>query len=169
MRRRKSLTVCILLCALALSGWSGVLAAALCPHGMKSAVMIATPPVKEEHAACHAGNGEATARHASSTHQSMDGMAEATTTQTKEESRTLAAPSQSSCWQCCMGHSNLPSAPFNPRESQPNAREVNSAPAEDVKPFAPPVAGFVPSVLPVQGAPPGQLLARHLLLNIFII
>ena len=99
----------------------------------------------------------------------MDGMAAQAAPQTIEEERTLSAPSQSSCWQCCMGHSNLPSAPVNPREARPNVRETNYAAAEDVKLFAPPVAEFVPAVLPVQGAPPGQALARYLLLNIFII
>lgn len=99
----------------------------------------------------------------------MDGMAAEAAPQAKEESRTLAAPSQSSCWQCCMGHSNLPAAPVNPREAQPNGREANHAATEAVKPFAPPVAGFVPAVLPVQGAPPGAAVAKHLLLNIFII
>jgi hypothetical protein len=167
MRQRRNIFIGLLLCALALSGWGSVLAAALCPHGMKASVPISTPTGTGEHATCHAESNKAAAHHSAPQHEAIAGMATEAAPQTKEASRTLETPSQS-CWHC-ISHSNLPAAPVSPRESQSNTRETNQTAAEDKVTFAPPVVRFVPAVLPVQGSPPGQLVAKYLLLNTFII
>jgi len=155
------------MCALALSGWGSVLAAALCPHGMKASAHISKPAGTGEHATCHAESDKAVAHHAAPKHEAIAGNAGEADPQTKESSRTVATPSQSCSH--CISHSNLPGAPVNWRESQPSGRETNQTIAEDRGIFAPPVVGFVPAVLPVQGSPPGPQVAKYLLLNTFII
>jgi len=167
MRQRRNIFISLLLCALALSGWGSVLAAALCPHGMKAPAQLSTPTVTDEHATCHAESNKTAPHHSAPKHEAIAGTAAEAVPQTKDEARTLTTPAHS-CWHC-ISHSNLPSAPVNPRESQPNARETNQAPAEDKGTFAPPVVGFVPAIRPVQGSPPGQRVAKYLLLNTFII
>jgi hypothetical protein len=167
MRQRRNIFISLLLCALALSGWGSVLAAALCPHGMKASAQLSTPAGAGEHATCHAESNKAVAHHPAPQHDAIAGTVAEAAPQTKEGSRTLATPSQS-C-RHCISHSNLPNAPVNPRESRPNTRETNRTAAEVKGTFAPPSVRFVPAVLPVQGSPPGQLVAKYLLLNTFII
>jgi hypothetical protein len=128
---------------------------------------MSTPAVKGEHASCHAESNKTAAHHSAPQHEAIAGTAAEAVPQTKDAARTLATPSHS-CWHC-ISHSNLPSAPVNPRDSQPNTRETYQTAAEDKETFAPPVVGFVPAVLPVQGSPPGQRVAKYLLLNTFII
>jgi hypothetical protein len=164
MRQHRNIFISLLLCALALSGWGSVLAAALCPHGMRASAHISKPAGMGEHATCHAESNKAVAHHAASKHEAI---AEEAVPQTKDSSRTVATPSQSCSH--CISHSNLPAAPVNWRESQTSGRETIQATAEDKGTFAPPVVGFVPAVLPVQGSPPGQRVAKYLLLNTFII
>lgn len=167
MRQRRNIFISLLLCALALSGWGSVLAAALCPHGMRASTPVSTPTGKGAHATCHAESNKTAAHHSAPKHEAIAGTATEAAPQTKEESRTLATPLHS-CWHC-ISHGNLPVAPVNPRESQPNGRETNQTAAEEKGTFAPPVFGFVPAIVPVQGSPPGQRVAKYLLLNTFII
>lgn len=167
MRQHRYFFISLLLCALALSGWGSVLAAVLCPHGMKASAQISKPADTGEHATCHAESNKAAAHHSAPKHKAIDGMAAEAVPQTKEASRTLATPSQSCSH--CISHSNLPGASLNPREAQPNGRETNHTAAEAKEAFAPPVVRFVPAIHPVQGSPPGQRVAKYLLLNTFII
>lgn len=159
--------MCILLCALALSGWGSVLAAALCPHGMRASAHISKPADTGEGATCHAENNTSDAHHSAPKHESTDGAAAEALPQAKEASRTLAAPSQSCSH--CISHGNLPGVRVSPRESQPNPREAYQIASEDKGTFAPPVVRFIPAIRPVRGSPPGQTVEKYLLLSTFII
>jgi hypothetical protein len=168
MRHRNFLISILLLSALALSGWGVVLAATLCPHAARAAAMMAATSSKTDgHSSCHAKSGTDAAHKSSPTHEAMGDMEEMSPT--RGESPALSAQLAEGCRPCCVSHSNLPTAPVNPREAQPGGREKQHAASQDVKTIAPAVAAFVPTVVPTQGSPPGQLVRRHLLLSVFII
>lgn len=171
MHRRNFFISILLLCALALSGWGVVLAATLCPHAARAAAatVAATASKTNEHSSCHAESEAPAAAHQSnSAHEAMGDM-EAMSPSEEEKSAALSAQLVEGCRPCCISHSNLPTAPVNPRELQQSGREKNQAAAQDVKTIAPQVAAFVPAVVPTQGSPPGQLIRRHILLSVFII
>lgn len=164
---RRNFFISILLVALAVSGWGSLLAASLCPYAAKTAAIALKTT---EHASCHAQGGAAvaTAHDQSSTHEAM-GYMEATTP-TRGESPSASAQLVQSCRPCCISHGNLPNAPAGGvREARADGREKHQAAAQDVKAIAPPVAAFVPAIVPTQGSPPGQPVRRHLLLSVFII
>jgi hypothetical protein len=152
----------MLLCALALSGWGGVLAATLCPYAASEATLKA-----DEHASCHAKGVKADADSSGSTHEAMGGME--AMPQTKGESQAAIAQLAAGRMSCCISHSNLPITPTGPRETQPAGREKNHADTQGLRAIAPYVTRFALAVVPTQGSPPGQLTRRHLLLNVFII
>lgn len=162
MRRRNFLISILLLCALASSGWSSVLAATFCPYAARAAVSLKT----DEHASCHAQGGATTAHKQNSQHEAMSDMQAMSTTE--GESPDAATQVIEPCRPCCISHGNLPTAPVNARESQQNGREAKHIASQEVKTIASPLR-FAPAVVPTQGSPPGQLARRHLLLSVFLI
>lgn len=162
--RLRNLFIGILLCALALSGWSSVLAATLCPYAARAAAVALKT---DEHSSCHAKSGAGAADNSNSAHQAM-GETEAMT-RTEGESPAASVQHVEACRPCCISHGNLPTAPTGARESQQNGREKNQTAATEVKTVAPPLAAFVPAIVPVQGSPPGQQTRRYILLSMFLI
>ena len=164
MRRRNFFISLPLLCALALSGWSGVLAATLCPYATRAA----SASVKTDaHSSCHAQSGGMVAQNHNARHQAMGDME--ATTRTEGKSPAAAAQAVESCRPCCISHGNLPTAPAGVRDSQPqNGRETKHTASQEVKTMVFPLR-FAPAVVSTQGSPPGQLSRRHILLNVFII
>jgi hypothetical protein len=163
MRRRNFFISILTLCALTLSGWSGVLAATFCPYAARTA---AASLKTAEHASCHAQRGAADVNNSNSKHEAMgdmEAMAPA-----EGESPAASAQVVESCRPCCISHGNLPTAPAGARESQQNGREAKHTAAQESKTITSPLR-FTPAVVPTQGSPPGQLTRRHLLLSIFII
>jgi hypothetical protein len=170
MRRR--FFIAINLCALALGGWGGVLAAALCPHGagMVTANLSARVPAKTHaHASCHDEGTATDAASNASSHEALESVEAIPSPD--EESHALARPAQSCSH--CISHRSLPTSPVNAREAQAAREDAGSraaaAPPPPVNGYAPPAAGFISAIVPTQGAPPGPLARRHLLLSIFII
>jgi hypothetical protein len=163
MRRRNFFISILLLCALALSGWSGVLAATFCPYAARAA---AASLKTDEHASCHAQSDGTAAHNQSAGHEAMGDME--AMTPNEGESPAASAQLVESCRPCCISHGNLPTAPTGARESQQNGREAKHTASQDAKTITSPLR-FTPAVVPTQGSPPGQLTRRHLLLSVFII
>ncbi|HYY59422.1 MAG TPA: hypothetical protein VE842_18995 [Pyrinomonadaceae bacterium] len=163
--RRQSLFIAVLLCALILSGWGGVLAAVLCPH---AAQMAAAPLKTKGHASCHAkadaSDDESPA--AAASHKSMDDME--ASSRTKEESRDAAARSTESC-RHCISHRSLPTEPVKARDAQPGRGDTGVVDSPPVRSIAPPAFIRISNIIPTQGSPPGRGARRHLLLGIFLI
>jgi cytoskeletal protein RodZ len=164
MRRRNFFMSILTLCALALSGWSGVLAATFCPYAARA--NAAASLKTDAHASCHAQSGGTAAHTQSSSHEAMGDME--AMTPNEGESPAASAQVVESCRPCCISHGNLPTAPVGARESQQNGREAKHTVSQEVKTVTSPPR-FIPAVVPTQGSPPGQLTRRHLLLSIFII
>jgi len=175
MRRQLLLIYPVLLCALCLSGWGGVLAAALCPHAAASARAAASVEagmsMDDDHACCHPEAKDAQEEHCSnSSHEAMGETQTRPAIKRDSQARHSQALAQSkdSCSHC-IGRSTLPIWPA--KASEPSQRRPDShGPTQDeAKPIAPPVLRFVSSVAPTQGAPPGTATRKHLLLSIFLI
>lgn len=170
MRRQLLLIYPVLLCALSLSGWGGVLAAALCPHAAASARAAASVEagmsMDDDHACCHADAKDVQEEHCSSSSHEAMGETKATPA-TKRHSQALAA-SEDSCSHC-IGRSTLPAWPARASEPSQHRPDAHRPAQDEAKPVAPPVVRFVSSIAPTQGAPPGAAARKHLLLSIFLI
>jgi hypothetical protein len=171
MRRQLLLFYPVLLCALVLSGWGGVLTAALCPHAAASA-RAATRAAQgmemdDDHACCHREAKGAQKEHCSGSSHEAVGEAKRTTPAAERHPKTLA-PSEASCSHC-IGHSSLPVAPVKAGEPSQQGSDAHRLAQDESKPFAPPVAQVVSAIAPTQGAPPGPAARKHLLLSIFLI
>ncbi|HEV2914185.1 MAG TPA: hypothetical protein VGX92_12965 [Pyrinomonadaceae bacterium] len=169
MRRQFSLIV-ILLWALNVSGWGGVLAAALCPHAAQMAAAkgpAASPLKTKEHASCHAKADQSASQSsmASSHEANADGKAPSST----REAGPLALTEPARSCQHCVSHRGLPTEPVKTRDSQPGRTDAGNLYSPDAKTIAPPVFEFAQAVVPTQGAPPGRQARRHLLLSVFLI
>jgi hypothetical protein len=171
MRRQSSL-IAVLLCALVLGGWGGVLAAVLCPHAAQMAAAnqsAATPLKTKGRASCHATAGASDAQSpasSSSSHEAMDDME--ASSQTKEEARGAAAPPTDSC-RHCISHRSLPTEPVKARDAQPVRGDTGVVDSPPVKTITPPAFLLASTIVPTQGSPPTTQARRHLLLGIFLI
>lgn len=175
MRHQRLLVYPVLLCALVLSGWGSVLAAALCPHAASRAAAASVEAgvgVDDDHACCHA-DAEGAGEHCSGSKHEATGESKAThahgqRAQATKPLRQALAPSESSCSHC-VGHSSLPVAPARFGEPSRPKHDAHRPAQDEAKPVAPPVIRFVSSIAPTQGAPPGPAARKHLLLSIFLI
>jgi hypothetical protein len=167
--RRQFFIIRLLLCALMLSGWGGLLGAAFCPHAAARAGAVASVAesmsMADDHACCHA-DAKGSDKHCSnSSHGAMDGME---ATPATEPSPQALAPPAASCSHC-IGHSSLPAAPTKAGEATQHRPDAHRLALKEVKHIAPPVVRFVSTIAPTQGAPPGPAARKHLLLSIFVI
>ena len=174
-----------ILSALLLCGWGGVFAAAVCPHAATHLCCLARLKPKEEKATaphCHkqsesrgdaheAAQNSHDALHTSqpsheTAHAAREGRAEGGPV--REGARAAwAVGSFGSCAHCV----NRPERPNAPVKSSgvEGARREQSRPVRHVHaPQTPAFASFAPSVIPVQGSPPGST-RLHLLLGVFLI
>ncbi|HEX8138654.1 MAG TPA: hypothetical protein VF544_13895 [Pyrinomonadaceae bacterium] len=170
MRRRLLLIYPALLCALCLSGWGGVLAAAFCPHASASARAAASVEAGQEmdddHACCHADARDAQEEHCSNS--SHEAMVETKARPATERHSQALAPSEDSCSHC-IGRSSLPVRPAKASEPSQHRHDARGPAKDEAKPVAPPIFRIVSSIAPTQGAPPGPTARKHLLLSIFLI
>jgi hypothetical protein len=166
MRRQLSFVV-LLLCALLLSGWGGVLTSALCPHAARAAVapLAESMGMADDHACCHAQKAEKDEHCPTSSREAMSDMD--MKAPAAAEPQSLAAPA-GSCSHCII-HKGLPTAPVNPRDARQNNSDANQRASQNAKTVAPPAARLVSTIVPTQGAPPGATARKHLLLSIFLI
>jgi hypothetical protein len=167
--RRQLLFISILLIALTVSGWGGVIAVALCPHAARASAADAAPtPMKmdDDHACCPVKSAMTADEHCSNSSHQAKGEMEAMH-RTTDEPRSLAQLAES-CWHC-VRHNSLPGAPLSMRDAQQNGSEASRAASQEVKPISPPAARFVSAINPVQGAPPGQPIRKHLIFSVFLI
>lgn len=171
---RRFLLITGIIPALLLSGWSGVLASALCQHAGGAA---ASSAVGEMPDCCRGemGDGEScpmsrdeSADEADAPHGASNTASEhaEATVEAAESGRAFNAPAIACAH--CMGRSDFLPTPLFVREAAPAQREsVNQAPRAP-KPLALPAAPLTRAVVPSQGAPPGHA-RRHVLISVFLI
>lgn len=156
--------------ALLVSGWSGTLAAALCPHaGMNQAL----PLTKED--ACHGKKLETTGNH----HQQHQGghgeSAQAAETkavinlQLEADGEAAIGQPAGNCTHC-MGQSRLPLASASVRELILQKQDAGQSIVNETETTTlPTVAVSVSLFVPSQHAPPGRAVRQHLILGVFLI
>jgi hypothetical protein len=166
--RRRFFTICLLLCALMLGGWGSVLAAALCPHAARAEAVASVPEsmkMDDDHACCRMKMEDAGEHCSGQSHEAMP----ATEAEShKVDAQALALPVEPSCSHC-ISHNSLPTAPVKACERAQKRPDATRLAPRAVTQITPPAVSFVSSVSPTQGAPPGPLARKHLLLSVFLI
>lgn len=162
----KRLLLSAIILLLLVSGWSHVLAAALCPHVKMAQVCC---PVKETASHDH---GMSTA-HEAMPMDGMEGMEMQTpaatpvaeTSTTKESADSLSQPVEDCSH--CMGHSQLPTTPVAVSTTDQSSRSAEQA--------APPATSLITPTIPTLAAlvssrphgPPGASTTLHVLISVF--
>ncbi|HEX7999395.1 MAG TPA: hypothetical protein VF528_13495 [Pyrinomonadaceae bacterium] len=163
----------LLLLALSLSGWSGVLAAAFCAHdGAKPSTTT------EDHDCCpskldgpteHCGAAStSSSTHEASAAKQMHAAALKTERVASSTSEIALRQATQNCLHCA-ANSGLPSTFVVTREPEQKKRAANLAASQTLKPVVPPVASFAPAPAARQNAPPCIAARRHLLLGVLVI
>jgi hypothetical protein len=149
---KRLLLICII-SLLFVSGWSHVLAAALCPD-------------MQDMPNCHMQTGNAPA--SSSSHEGHQEMGDTQMRESVEviEVNALEQPMAS----CCTGLPTLPPSSFmvSKGAEQPK-KELGAVLQKALKVIELPTPLFTPLVLSRQHAPPGVSTQRHVLISVFLI
>lgn len=171
--RRQLLFICLLLCALMLSGWGAVLAAALCPHAAtagRAASVVESMSMEDDHACCPARDEGAAgaSEHCSQASQEATHEMEAMASTARPTPQAVAWPAASCAH--CIGRNGLPAAPAKAASDAAQKRQdAHRLTAQETKLVAPHALSFVSTISPTQGAPPGPAARKHLLLSVFLI
>ena len=156
----------IILLALLLSGGGSVLAAMLCPHaGMNQAL-----PMAEDHSLCHAMLEAGSMHHQGHQQEAAHGAQMKTVAAPLLHANHSAALGQpvGTCAHC-IGQSELPATPASVRELTLQKRDAGKLVGHTQAPTAAPVAVYVSQFAPVQHAPPGLAVRKHLIFSVFLI
>jgi hypothetical protein len=184
---RQRLLINGIVAALVLSGWSGALAAAMCPRAEAASTDAHACCVKEageESAHCPMAPGTM-----GETGRTHDGGHDEGATSSPHEATEISAHHQQhavevsagvrtatgirraddSCAHC-IGRSTFPPASLKMGAGEGAKRDDNSRPARAREHVARPFASFAPEIVPSQGAPPGNSAARRrVLIGVFLI
>lgn len=170
--RRRIFVISLLLLALSLSGWSGVLAAAFCSHD------AAKPSAAtEDHDCCLSKLDEKTehcaaASPSSSMHEAMTtNETHAATLKTERVAKASEIALRQATHLClhCASHKGLPTTFVVTREPEQKKRAANFAAPQALKPLVPFVVFFAPTLAVRQNSPPVVTARRHLLLGVLVI
>jgi len=163
--RRLGTYIGIILLALLLGGWGGVIAATLCPHAGASA----SPPMAEDHACCRAKSEHAGLHHSTSHHGAAHGAKPGRMPAAHQlQGRAALGQPRGACAHC-MGQRDLPATIVGARELTSVKRGDGEMVAPMAKLEAAPVAVAVSHFVPQQHAPPQSAGRKHLLLSVFLI
>lgn len=157
--------------AFAASGWGAIAAAALCPHANVAKTVAAVNAV-EGHA-CHPSQPEAVAKPHCHEDSAMEQEAAAdmemppAVSDNKGVSAALTLPDSVPCTHC-MGRPELPASTVVARPQVEQRRSLELATTQ-ATPLATPTLSFTKPVIYRQGAPPGSLTPKHLLIGVLLI
>lgn len=146
----------LLICVISLlfvSGWSHVLATALCPD-------------MQDMSGCHMQTRDTSV----STHEGHQGMEmgdkQMSSHVVASEANSLERPMAS----CCASRPALPpSSIMVSKGAEQPKKELGIVPQKTPKTIAPPTLSFAPPVTSRQHAPPGGSTSRHVLVSVFLI
>ncbi len=171
--RYRIFTIGLLLLALTLSGWGGVLAAAFCAHDASQPSLM-----EDDHDCCRAQLDEQTAHCAAaqpapSAHEAMlaSETAEPATLTTKQAitvDETALGQATQICFHC-LSRGGLPATFVLPREPEQKKRTASTPAPQLLKPIIPPVVFCAPILAARQNAPPATAVRKHLLMSVFVI
>jgi hypothetical protein len=176
--RHRTLLIGILLSALLLGGWGGVIAAAFCAHDAGARSMMA-----EEHDCCraqlekaqpHCGANAPPSSSSSHEEMTMDEMeampvASAAAAQPLTAAVVVALDQLGAACQHCVSRRELPATFLSAQAAEQKRRDANHATPPQLKMLSAPVAYLTSTLAARQNAPPGQPARRHLLLGVLVI
>ncbi|HEV7842606.1 MAG TPA: hypothetical protein VGO69_02865 [Pyrinomonadaceae bacterium] len=171
MRRYVQILGLVML-AFAASGWSSIVAVALCPHANSNATKtVAAVNVADAHA-CHPVQAETVAKPHCHEDSAMEQEATAGIEMprampgNKGSSVALTLPENVPCTHC-MGRPELPASTVVARPQVEQKRSIE--PAVQAASLVMSTLSFTQPVIYRQGAPPGSLTPKHLLIGVLLI
>ena len=176
---KRALLIFLLTFAFLLSAWGNVIAAAFCPRYLSNCALSIRPSSQETRqvshkASCHHENAEMEMGDMQMDETEMQGADDENSiahtptiggeTETSTQQIVIDRPAES-CGHCWM-HSQPASGAATLVAVDPATRliDTNAPPAECVAAIA---HNFTVSIIPQEHGPPGNLLPRHVLINVF--
>lgn len=162
-----------LVIVLLLSGWHGVLAAALCPHVQCQAASSvkgqpsSQAPTQQHESHCSDASEEMSEEKQSPPPQVAADDSEVNAEVADSSSGSIHQPVSFPCAHC-MGSPQAPTTPKNERTAgQQNVNSVTEAPRV-IGRVTPPLVSFVKEIIPYEDGPPHRV-QRHVLIQVFLI